>query len=268
MGRNSLTPPGGILFDFGDTLCRLTRFDPAAGNARCLEGAFADTDLDPEVVQAVADRMNRSIKPRREASGLEHSVIRFQRLLYDLLGVVVPVSEEELERLFWEGASSHEPEPGVRDMLVRMKGLELPMGVVSNFSFSHRFLVAELDDAGLTDFLDPIIASSEYGIRKPVPLLFETAAVRLGVSPEAIWFVGDNLFFDVGGAQTSGMTGVWYRPGADKRRSAAEPTVADAGAASADPHGGERPIDTVRITPDVVVSGWCEFSELVEATRR
>jgi len=50
-------------------------------------------------------------------------------------------------------------------------------------------------------------------VRKPSPLLFETAAARLGVACKDIWFVGDRLDTDMAGAKASGMKAVWFQPG-------------------------------------------------------
>jgi putative hydrolase of the HAD superfamily len=49
-------------------------------------------------------------------------------------------------------------------------------------------------------------------VRKPNVLLFETAAARLNVRAEDIWFVGDRLDTDVAGAKAAGMKAVWFNP--------------------------------------------------------
>ena len=61
------------------------------------------------------------------------------------------------------------------------------------------------------------MVSSEYAVRKPNPLIFETAAARLAVPPEHVWVVGDRLDTDVAGAKAVGMTAVWFQPGGPER---------------------------------------------------
>jgi putative hydrolase of the HAD superfamily len=56
------------------------------------------------------------------------------------------------------------------------------------------------------------MVSADYSVRKPNPLLFETAAAKLGVAPENIWFVGDQLDLDIEGAKSAGMKAVWLNP--------------------------------------------------------
>ena len=55
------------------------------------------------------------------------------------------------------------------------------------------------------------MVSAEYAVRKPNALLFETAAARLGLAPEDIWFVGDRLDTDIAGARAAHMKPVWLR---------------------------------------------------------
>jgi putative hydrolase of the HAD superfamily len=87
---------------------------------------------------------------------------------------------------------------------------------VSNSSFRGEVIRHELSKHGLADHLSIVVASADYAVRKPNPLLFETAAGLLGVSARDIWFVGDRLDTDVAGARAAGMYAVWLGgPNAD-----------------------------------------------------
>jgi len=82
----------------------------------------------------------------------------------------------------------------------------------------------DLEQMGLTERLDFSVFSSEVGVRKPHPVIFERALEALEVEPEQALFVGDRLFEDVRGAAELGMTTVqalWYR--ADDHPDGAEP---------------------------------------------
>jgi putative hydrolase of the HAD superfamily len=77
---------------------------------------------------------------------------------------------------------------------------------------------------GLADRLDFAVFSSEVGVRKPHPQIFERALEALGVEPENALFVGDRLYEDVRGAGELGMTTVqalWFR--ADDHPEGGEP---------------------------------------------
>ena len=47
------------------------------------------------------------------------------------------------------------------------------------------------------------------GFGKPDPRVFQLALDGLGVAASDAWCVGDNLVWDVGGAQALGIHGIW-----------------------------------------------------------
>jgi putative hydrolase of the HAD superfamily len=64
---------------------------------------------------------------------------------------------------------------------------------------------AELRQVGLLDYFDPIIVSGEHGFRKPDRRMFTMALQRLGVDPEHVLYVGNDMLRDVHGAGRVGM---------------------------------------------------------------
>jgi FMN phosphatase YigB (HAD superfamily) len=70
------------------------------------------------------------------------------------------------------------------------------------------------------------MVSAEYAIRKPHPLLLETAAAMLGTDPKNIWCVGDRLDTDMAGARAAKMTAVWFCPVKSASHDSADLTVA------------------------------------------
>jgi len=105
---------------------------------------------------------------------------------------------------------------------LRADGLKL--GLVSNAFDPGWLLHRDLEHMGLAERLDFSVFSSEVGMRKPHPAIFERALEELGVEPEHALFVGDRLFEDVRGAAELGMTTVqalWFR--ADEHPNGAEP---------------------------------------------
>ena len=51
--------------------------------------------------------------------------------------------------------------------------------------------------------------SAEVGVAKPDARIFEFALRALGVEPENVWHVGDDLNADVAGAKGASLTAVW-----------------------------------------------------------
>lgn len=95
---------------------------------------------------------------------------------------------------------------------LRERGLKT--GLVSNSMDPPWILVRDLEQMELLSRLDGAVFSSEVGVRKPDPKIFERALDKLGVAADRALFVGDRLDADVDGARRVGMRTVqamWFR---------------------------------------------------------
>jgi HAD superfamily hydrolase (TIGR01549 family) len=210
-----LPRPQGLLLDYGGTLVNDAPADLRAGHAWLLEQASyrpAGVTLDDVIARAA--HIAREVAARRDAVQVEMPWPSLARLTYDFFGIRFDRQTAALELGFWQAAVRTTPLPGARDALQQLHGLGLPMGVVSNTSVSAAVIRFELARHGLADHLAFILVSSEYSVRKPNVLLFEMGARRLGVAANDVWFAGDRLDNDVAGAQSAGMTAVWFNPAA------------------------------------------------------
>ncbi len=61
----------------------------------------------------------------------------------------------------------------------------------------------------LEKFFNCILIEGEMGFGKPEEEVYKRAMMGLGLGPDEVWAVGDNLEFDVGGPQKLGIFGVW-----------------------------------------------------------
>jgi putative hydrolase of the HAD superfamily len=205
--------PRGLLFDLGNTLLAEGGVDSRAGNARMLALASSNPrGASVDDLCAYAARLDADLQPRRQASLIELPWASFTRLLYARFEIRFEATLAELEIEFWRAAMQMRPEPNVAAALDQVAARGLPMGVVSNSSFSGRALQDELERHGLAGHLAFVIASADYGVRKPHPRLFEAAAGRLGLEPRDVWFIGDSLANDMVGAAAPGMGRIWYNP--------------------------------------------------------
>ena len=103
---------------------------------------------------------------------------------------------------------AHFAEPGVwaayPDVAAGLAGLRADgyrLGVVSNFD---RRLRRVLTDLGLGESFEHIIISSEVGVDKPDPRIFQHALERFGVAAENVLHVGDDPRKDWG-AEAAGL---------------------------------------------------------------
>jgi HAD superfamily hydrolase (TIGR01549 family) len=92
--------------------------------------------------------------------------------------------------------------------LERLAGEGYRMGLVSNVTLLPHLMRADLESLGLARFFDRTTFSSETGVRKPDPRIFQAVLVPMGVDPREAAFVGDRLLDDVAGAQSLGMRAV------------------------------------------------------------
>src|SRR5215216_5392930 len=187
----------------------------AAGNRAGLE-ALARADL-PQADE-VTDRFREEYEPLFWVPGtieeIEYPEL-VRRLLRDF-GVVI--DDEELGRYLeaehraWDPArilAAH-----THPLLESLRERGLKLGLVSNAFDPGWLLHRDLWQMGIAQRLDFSVFSSEVGLRKPHPAIFERALEALGIEARRSLFVGDRLYEDVRGAAEVGMTTVqalWSR---------------------------------------------------------
>jgi putative hydrolase of the HAD superfamily len=206
-----------VLFDWGDTLMRFT-YDPElveAGHRAGLEALGRD-DLPP--VDALSTHFRERYEPFFWVPGTVEE-IEYPGLVRQLLADFgVTVDEQELARYLeaeheaWDPARRLAAHTHALLETLRERGLKL--GLVSNAFDPGWLLHRDLEQMDLARRLDFSVFSSEVGVRKPHPAIFDRALAGLDVEPEQALFVGDRLYEDVRGAGELGMTTVqalWFR---------------------------------------------------------
>jgi putative hydrolase of the HAD superfamily len=89
---------------------------------------------------------------------------------------------------------------------LRSRGLKL--GLVTNAHFIPALMREDFARLGLAQHMDAIVISSELGLRKPHPAIFQRVLAELEVEPEEAMFVGDKIREDVVGPKELGMRAV------------------------------------------------------------
>lgn len=202
--------PEALLLDFGGTILRPIQFNRRRGIAAVLEYATPPSGHLLDAAVALSEQLTRTIDAQLEGSTLEYSQRAFQRLLYESLGVRFDVPQELLEIVYWNEAITMEPEPGIAAALEIASDAGLPMAVLSNSAFHAPVLEQALSAVGLRDYFRFVLATADYGLRKPGPEIFAVALKRLQVEARACWYIGNAQEFDVAGARAAGCYPVWY----------------------------------------------------------
>lgn len=99
------------------------------------------------------------------------------------------------------------PLPGAVDALETLDRLNIRLAVVTNGSpAGQREKISRFD---IGRYFEHIFIDAEIGYSKPDARIFQYALDTLHVKPEETWMVGDNLIWDVSGAQQLGIFSVW-----------------------------------------------------------
>ncbi|HXT35827.1 MAG TPA: HAD family hydrolase [Chloroflexota bacterium] len=99
-------------------------------------------------------------------------------------------------------------QPENADALRALRADGFRLGLVSNITLLGEWVRESLHRLGLLDLFDVVILSSEEGVRKPHPRIYQGVLDRLGIPGPAAIFVGDRLREDVAGPQAMGMRAV------------------------------------------------------------
>ncbi len=116
------------------------------------------------------------------------------------------------------------PFPYVIPLLGDLRRQGLILGLVTNGQ--HALQYKKLALTGLRSQFDEIVVSGDVGVEKPDPEIFLIACEKLGVSPAAAVYVGDNRKNDIDGALGAGMRAVWLRSTNPAQSGKRRPTAA------------------------------------------
>jgi len=212
-----------ILFDAGRTLIDYFPKDSAGGEGtmKYVSVLSAVELLMPYIVHnphnhdavAIDNAINEVFaryEPCRKALWEIHEQTILQTV-FDMLDVRFSISLAEIERIIWENSANIEPVAGVSELLTVLSELGIRTAVISNLDFSGCLLEERLHQIFPHNTFEFVVASSDYGVRKPQSLLFEVGLAKSGLDPANIWYVGDKIKVDVAGSRAAGMTPVLYK---------------------------------------------------------
>jgi putative hydrolase of the HAD superfamily len=216
-----------VLFDWGDTLMQFA-YSPELVSAGHRAGLAAiGRDGLPEV-DALTEHFREEYEPLFWAPGTIEE-IEYPGLVRRLLADFgVEIDDDELGRYLQAEHTAWDPArilaAHTHPLLESLRELGLRLGLVSNAFDPGWLLHRDVEQMGIAQRLDFSVFSSEVGLRKPHPAIFERALEALQVEAERSLYVGDRLYEDVRGAAEVGMTTVqalWFR--ADDHPDGAEP---------------------------------------------
>lgn len=211
--KNIHTPehaPKMIIFDYGHSLGYEHGFSDLAGAEAVLKHASSNPrGVTAQAIGELATRLYAMGKPAREHDMEIHNHM-VDHFVYEYLGVETGMTDSEREKVFWDAASPAIAMPNAAMLLDYLAEKGIRTAVISNISFGGETLRDRLSRILPNNAFEFVIASSDYGVRKPHPLIFELALNKAGILAADAWYCGDSPVFDVDGAASAGVFPVWY----------------------------------------------------------
>jgi HAD superfamily hydrolase (TIGR01458 family) len=229
-------PPGGILFDLDGVVYNGEEPIPGAAEAlawvrgRGLPHLFlSNTTSRPR--QALVEKLGRFGAPveREQIWTPPTAAAEYLRGCGGPAALFVPAATcSEFEGL---ELAPEDAESGAAAVVIGDLGERWDFHTLNRaFRLMHSNRDAQLIALGMTRFwrsptgpsLDvaPFVAALEHAadrravvLGKPAKAFFEAAARRLGIAPERLWMLGDDIRADIGGAQRAGLRAALVKTG-------------------------------------------------------
>jgi len=93
---------------------------------------------------------------------------------------------------------------GVPDTIIQLKQKGYILGIITDTAMPFSKKLNWFDQYGFGHVWDSVISSKELGVRKPSPVLYETAIAQVGIAPDEAVFVGHKTS-ELQGARDVGM---------------------------------------------------------------
>lgn len=206
-----MNAPKMVLFDAGRTLLEYQDIDTLKGVTALMPYITSNPrGLTVEEIDRYTNQVfSHFDKSRKQLYEVPEQTIL--KLVYDLLELKFSISLTEVERIIWSSDSRKLPTKHAEEVLNALYRKHIDTAVISNLDFSGDLLRVTLNELFPDNHFKYVIASSDYGIRKPHPYIFQAGIAMSGYQPKDIWYVGDKIPVDVEGSRNAGMIPVLYQ---------------------------------------------------------
>lgn len=204
-------PPRAVFFDMDDTLLDGHTAMTASWSIVCAEAATA--------MGGNAERLREAIRRESIEFWKDESISGHWRVKLDEARAQVleraleseGLDSAQAHRLSLQYADLHRQHSALFDdaieTLETLRDRGLKLGLLTNGAHDPQWEKIKRFD--LARHFDVIVVEGEFGRGKPEPDVFHHALASVGASAHEAWHIGDNLYADVGGAKSVGISAAW-----------------------------------------------------------
>ena len=208
-----------ILFDLDHTLLDSDESERRAYAYATEQVGLSEPDRHFSLYVTINRRMWREV----ERGELQPSDVRVRR--FEEFNAEVGLDADPAvmaEHFVWALGAFGDLYDGAREVLAACSA-SASLGLVTNgLSDVQR---SRLSRTGIADYFDAIVISSEVGVTKPRPDIFELTFSQLGgPAKETAVMVGDSLTSDIEGGRNFGIDTCWYNPHRNRAEQGPGPT--------------------------------------------
>lgn len=164
-----------------------------------------------ELVERVAATIDKMVEHSYQQQAVEElDIFELFQTAYTNIGYHLPegLLRELIELDHDVLRQSVKIDEGTLDTLETLRSQGFKLGLVSNVTQLPELLHRDLKELGFKTRVDAIALSSEIGVRKPRPQIFDHVLEALDVKATDSVFVGDRLVDDIAGAHALGMRAI------------------------------------------------------------
>lgn len=195
----------GVLIDMGDTLIHNNDFD----FKRSLTIMYNESTNKSVSLETFLNYSLKIIQDVfKERNFIEIKLMDYLKQLIELFDLKYNITIEELELEFSKNISKIEIINGSIELLKYLKEKNYKIIVLSNTCMSKNAIINILSP--FMEYLDDVIVSSDYCVRKPHFSFFDIGIKRMGISKENIYFIGNDFYYDIYGSNIVGIKSIWF----------------------------------------------------------
>ncbi len=203
-----------ILFDLYDTVLKDIFFSFKAGLQWLYQTYFKEVCIWEEF-DTYAENFGYLYAKRKEDNSEVHLMRDEVVKIFERFKVKFPEDLEELEYALMNQMQQEILLDDVRETLLKLHDKGIGMYILSNSIFSGTATERLLEEFDIMRYFGKVLASADYGIRKPHMKFFQIAIDEIrkehpGIQKEDILYVGNDYRTDVEGAVLSGLDVAWY----------------------------------------------------------